>query len=98
MASPPEKLSAARIAALLPTISGDWELRNDELTRTVQLRDFRAAIAFVNRIADHAEAEAHHPDITVKYNRVTLVLTTHDAGGLSGKDFVLAAKIDLAAR
>lgn len=93
----PQKLSAARIAALLPTLDG-WDTRDDALFKTVKLADFRAAMALLNRVADIAEAAQHHPDFTVKYNRVDFVLTTHDAGGLSELDFAVAAKIDAAAR
>ncbi len=89
----PKKLSPARIAALMPTLDG-WETHDDSLFKSVKLRDFREAMAFLNRVADIAEAEQHHPDFTVKYNRVDFVLTTHDAGGLSEKDFVVATKID----
>jgi 4a-hydroxytetrahydrobiopterin dehydratase len=50
-------------------------------------------MAFVNRVADLAEAADHHPDIDIRYSRVTLVLSTHDAGGLTARDFALAEKI-----
>ena len=59
-----------------------------------RFRDFREALAFVNRVGGLAEAAGHHPDIDIRYNTVTLALTTHDAGGLSAKDFDLARAID----
>jgi 4a-hydroxytetrahydrobiopterin dehydratase len=65
--------------------------------RTFQFQDFVAALRFVNRVADLAERAGHHPDIDIRYNRVRLGLTTHDAGGLTGKDFELAAAADQAA-
>jgi len=67
------------------------------LVRTFTFQDFVGALRFVNRVADLAEAASHHPDIDIRYNRVRLALTTHDAGGLTGKDFELAAAADQAA-
>lgn len=73
----------------------DWELREGKsLRRRFRFRDFREAIAFVNRMADLAEEEGHHPDFYVSYNRVRVDLTTHAIGGLSENDFIMAAKID----
>lgn len=66
-----------------------------KIARMWKFADFREAMAFVNRIADLAEAENHHPDIAISYNRVTLTLWTHAIKGLSENDFILAAKIDL---
>ncbi len=57
-------------------------------------RDFVAAMLFVNNIALIAESEGHHPDITITYNKVSLMLTTHAIGGLSENDFIIATKID----
>jgi len=73
-----------------------WERAGAEITRTYRFRDFREALAFVNRVGDLAERAGHHPDIDIRYNTVTLALTTHDAGGLSPKDFDLARAIDTA--
>jgi 4a-hydroxytetrahydrobiopterin dehydratase len=69
-----------------------WQIEAGELVRTFQFKDFREALGFVNRVGEAAEAAAHHPDIDIRYNRVRLALVTHDAGGLTGKDFGLAAK------
>lgn len=71
-----------------------WERAGAEIRRTYRFRDFREALAFVNRVGGLAEAAGHHPDIDIRYNTVTLALTTHDAGGLSAKDFDLARAID----
>jgi 4a-hydroxytetrahydrobiopterin dehydratase len=72
-----------------------WELKPDEqkLLRRFKFKDFREAMAFVNRIADLAEEEGHHPDIHISWNRVRLELTTHAIKGLSENDFIMAAKI-----
>lgn len=71
-----------------------WQVVNDELTRTFKFEDFSAALRFVNCVGDLAEAASHHPNIDIRYNKVTLKLTTHDAGGLTAKDFGLAAAVD----
>ena len=71
----------------------NWELRGEELHRTFVLHDFGAAIGFVAQVALAAEKADHHPDIDIRWNKVTLVLTTHDAGGLTTKDTELAAVI-----
>ncbi len=57
-------------------------------------KDFVKSMRFVNRVATRAESMNHHPDISIRYNRVQLTLTTHDEGGLTMKDFMLARKID----
>jgi 4a-hydroxytetrahydrobiopterin dehydratase len=71
-----------------------WQIQGGELTRTFTHADFRAALAFVNKVGDLAEQAGHHPDIDIRYNKVRLGLVTHDAGGLTGKDFDLAASVD----
>ncbi len=71
-----------------------WEVQRGELVRTFVFADFRAAIAFVNQVAEAAEAAGHHPDIDIRYNKVHLALVSHDAGGLTAKDFDLAAAAD----
>ena len=71
-----------------------WEIDGDRLRKRYALDSFVAAIAFVNRVAALAEAADHHPDILIEYKHVTLTLTTHDEGGLSARDFSLAASID----
>ncbi len=76
----------------------DWTRRGSGLRRTFEFPDFPAALKFVNAVGRAAEKAGHHPDIDIRWNRVTLVLTSHDAGGLTGLDFDLAAKISNLAR
>jgi 4a-hydroxytetrahydrobiopterin dehydratase len=71
-----------------------WKEHGSEIVRTFEFPDFRGALAFVNKVGDLAENAGHHPDIDIRYNKVKLTLTTHDANGLTGKDFDLAAAID----
>ena len=86
-------LSAQEVASNLSTLQ-DWQVQAGELVRTFHFEDFRAAMRFVNRVAEVAEEAGHHPDIDIRYNRVRLALVTHDAGGLTNKDFHLAAQTD----
>lgn len=72
----------------------DWRLERGELVYAATLPDFKAAMEFVNHVAGLAEGANHHPNIDIRYNRVRLALTTHDAGGITRKDFELAAAID----
>ena len=69
-----------------------WTEVDDALERTFQLENFVAALAFVNRVGELAEAEGHHPDIAIHYNRVTLRWWTHTAGGVTDRDRELAEK------
>ncbi len=71
----------------------EWKLQDKAIHREFQFRDFGRAIEFVNKVAEEAEEANHHPDITINYNRVTLSLTSHDAGGLTKRDVALARKI-----
>ena len=71
-----------------------WALFEKRLERQFNFKDFRASMAFVNRVADAANEQDHHPDIEISYSRVKVVLSTHAVGGLSRNDFVMAAKID----
>jgi 4a-hydroxytetrahydrobiopterin dehydratase len=87
------RLDEAGVAAGLRRTPG-WVRTGAEITRAYRFRDFREALAFVNRVGDLAERAGHHPDIDIRYNTVTLALTTHDAGGLTDKDFDLAHAID----
>ena len=86
-------LSAEEAAELSKAIPR-WRLKENAIERDFDLKDFRAAIDFVNGVAELAETEDHHPDIHVSYRRVRLELTTHKIKGLSRNDFILAAKID----
>ena len=85
-------LAQAEAAARLSSLPG-WQIQGGELTRTFAHADFRAALAFVNKVGDLAEQAGHHPDIDIRYNKVRLGLVTHDAGGLTGNDFDLAAAV-----
>ena len=85
-------LTETEIERRLAGVPG-WERRGPELRRSWDFTDFKAAMDFVNRVAALAEAADHHPDIDVRYSRVTLVLSTHDAGGLTARDFDLAETI-----
>jgi 4a-hydroxytetrahydrobiopterin dehydratase len=87
------KYTAAQTKAALRFLPG-WTKRGGAITRSFQFRDFSTAMEFVNAVARHAEKESHHPDIDIRYNKVTLTLTTHDEGGLTERDFELATKID----
>ena len=72
----------------------EWRREGDEIVRTVTLADFKASMAFVNQVADLAESANHHPDISISWNKVTLRLSTHSAGGLTSNDTDLARSID----
>jgi 4a-hydroxytetrahydrobiopterin dehydratase len=85
-------LAENEIVTLLATTQG-WERAGDSITTTVTLPGFLDAIAFVNRVAELAEAADHHPDIDIRWNKVTLTLSTHSEGGLTAKDFDLAKQI-----
>jgi 4a-hydroxytetrahydrobiopterin dehydratase len=71
-----------------------WRVVGGALERTYELGSFQEAIGFVNRIATLAEAENHHPDISISYRTVTLRWTTHSAGGITDRDHELAARSD----
>ncbi len=88
-----EKFNEAQIAAALK-YRPEWSEVGDTIQRTYQFKDFVDAMAFVNTVADAAEADQHHPDILIRYSKVTLTLATHDANGLTEKDFDLARKAD----
>jgi 4a-hydroxytetrahydrobiopterin dehydratase len=87
-------LSVDEVDAALAEQGLAWERVGDELVTTVELRDFAAALAFVNAVGAAAEAANHHPDIDIRWNKVHLVLSTHSAGGLTVLDIALAAAID----
>lgn len=91
-AAPLTAEAARRLAAEVP----DWKVSVEppRVSREFTFKDFKRAMKFVNRVADLAEEEGHHPDFHVHWNRVELVLWTHDLGGLSENDFIVAAKVD----
>jgi len=87
------KLDESKIISALATLP-QW-LRNGEIiSRSFEFKDFPAAMRFVNAVAELAEQAQHHPDIDVRWNKVTLALTTHDADGLTEKDVALARHCD----
>jgi 4a-hydroxytetrahydrobiopterin dehydratase len=74
---------------------GEWRREGDHILRALRFDDFTAAMRFVNRVAEAAEELNHHPDILIHgWNQVQLSVTTHDAGGLTERDFILAEMID----
>ena len=91
------KLTDAEIAGRLPLVPG-WSVSEhpdgERLERRFQFDDFVALMAFVNRMAELAEEEGHHPDFCVHYSKLDVSIWTHAIGGLSQNDFILAAKID----
>ncbi len=70
-----------------------WQLEGQEIVRHYQFADFTSAMAFVNQVAEKAEAADHHPDIDIRYNKVRLALISHDKGGLTERDMRMAATV-----
>ena len=87
------KLNSSQIKAALVGLP-EWKKEGPVIARTFQFKDFVAAMKFVNRVAKLAEKAWHHPDIDIRWNKITLTLTTHSEGGLTKKDFGLAGKFD----
>jgi 4a-hydroxytetrahydrobiopterin dehydratase len=87
------KLSPKEIKSALGSTPA-WSRKGRNIVRTFQFKDFPAAIKFVDKIARLAEKSWHHPDIDIRWNKVTLTLTTQDQGGLTEKDFNLAQQFD----
>lgn len=89
---PAQLLDDAAIEAALSGLR--WTREGDEIVKTVELRDFAGSLAYVNKVGELAEARDHHPDIAISWNKVTLRLSTHSAGGLTRSDMDLAGEID----
>ena len=87
------KFTAAETKTALAALP-EWTKRSGAIRRTYEFVDFVGAMKFVNAVAKVAEKDQHHPDIDIRWNKVTLVLMTHDEGGLTAKDFSLAQKCD----
>jgi len=85
----PSLLNQADVAVRMRNLPG-WLTDGQQLSCTYKFENFVEAIAFVNRLVTPAEAAQHHPDLAISYNKVTLQLTTHDAGGLTDLDFLVA--------
>ncbi len=88
----PQLLSDEAVADRLEGL--EWTREGDEIVKTVTRKDFAAALAFVNEVGALAETRQHHPDIAISWNKVTLRLSTHSAGGLTDFDMDLAGAID----
>jgi 4a-hydroxytetrahydrobiopterin dehydratase len=86
-------LSAEMIAESLRALP-HWKLEGKEIVRRYEFADFAAAMVFVNRVAEKAEAAGHHPDIDIRYNKVRLALISHDQGGLTLRDLKMAQALD----
>ena len=86
-------LNEGEIENLLKHVDG-WHVEDNRLTKQFNFTDFREAMGFVNKIAEIAESEGHHPDIMIHYSQVNIELWTHAINGLSENDFIVAAKID----
>jgi len=93
---PATRLSDIDIQRELGRLPG-WSRRGDALVKTYQHPTFRAGIDFVSRVAALADAADHHPDLDIRYTKVTCTLSTHSAGGITAKDLALAAEIERAA-
>lgn len=86
-------LEAEDLAAALKKCP-EWEHEKNAITRTIEFEEFTDAIDFVNDLAEIAEEAQHHPDITIRHTKVSLKLTTHDAGGVTNLDIELAQRVD----
>ena len=91
------KLDRQQVAEQLQRLP-EWSLQGDQIERLLTFENFVDAMVFVNRVAEVAEELGHHPEIRIVYNRVNLTLSTHDAGGLTQKDFQMAKRIDSLAK
>lgn len=89
-------LNDAQIKQALPKLPG-WNQNGNAIERNFEFADFKAAMAFVNKMADLAEQANHHPDIDVRYNKVKLSLVSHDSGGVTDRDVRMAERINQAA-
>ena len=88
-----ELLSDSEIESRLSDLEG-WERAGDAITKTFELTDFVGSVEFVDRLVNPAEELGHHPDLSISWNRVTVSITNHAAGGLTANDFELARRID----
>jgi 4a-hydroxytetrahydrobiopterin dehydratase len=91
------KLTDAEIAQRLKNASG-WTRDGDAIRKSFSFGTFADGIRFVDRVAVAADAMDHHPDVDIRYTTITMTLSTHSAGGLTARDFELAARIEQAAR
>jgi 4a-hydroxytetrahydrobiopterin dehydratase len=87
------RLSDAEIATALDGLPG-WERDGDTISKTYARKGFTGAAAFVQAMVEPANAANHHPDLEIQYHRVTVTLSTHDEGGITGKDLAMARTIE----
>ncbi len=92
-----QKLSDVEIQRALADLPG-WSRRGDSVTKTFTFDHFADGISFVDRVAAAADGMNHHPDIDIRYTKITTTLSTHDAGGITQSDLDLAKKIEAAAK
>jgi 4a-hydroxytetrahydrobiopterin dehydratase len=85
-------LTEHQIAAELASVPA-WTREGNSITAVIQRKDFRDALLYLGAVAYLAETASHHPDVTINWNRVTLILSSHSAGGLTAADFTLARQI-----
>lgn len=90
-------LDDEKIKSHLADLPG-WIYSDNKISKTFELKDFVGAMKLVSNVAQAAEQQKHHPDIDIRYNKVTFTLSTHSEGGVTGMDFVLAGEIEKAAR
>jgi len=90
-----ELLSDTDIESRVAALDG-WERDGDAIVKTFELSDFVGSVEFVRKLVEPAEELGHHPDLSISWNKVTVSITTHAAGGLTENDFVLARRIDSA--
>jgi len=89
----PESLSDAQVDTALGSLPY-WTRNGKQIEREFRFEDFMGSITFVNRVAEMAEAANHHPDLLINYNKVRVMLTSHDSGGVTKRDVNLATKIN----
>lgn len=90
-----DPLKGDEIASYLKQVDSNWKVVDEQrIERKFKFNDFKENMVFVNKVAEVAEADEHHPDFYISYAKLTITLFTHNIGGLSENDFIVAAKID----
>jgi 4a-hydroxytetrahydrobiopterin dehydratase len=92
-----QRAAESEISAALARLPG-WTREGETITKEWPLGTFKEAISFVNKVADLAEEQNHHPNILIRYKRVRLTLSSHDVGGISERDFALAESVEKIAK
>lgn len=88
-----EQMPLARIQQRMSELK-EWSLEGNSIAKEIQFKSFKEAIEFVNKVALLSEEKAHHPDILISYDKLRIVLTTHEENGITEKDFEMAKAID----